>query len=195
MTCAGARALSVLKFVGTVSLGLLTGVSYTVSAVSLPSLLSLPSSASASNAIVSLTTGLKTPLTVLTALASGPLFVSFLASPRSVRHPYLAYTSLLAGFSMAVPLVLPQPQPRKSAARKQARRSKMEASYEVLGEPQSESTSEGEADDMNGEGVRTQVEALSRAFFVRTCLAGLGFAMSVLGIWGDGVPQSLVYVS
>ncbi|KAK2600285.1 hypothetical protein QQS21_005004 [Conoideocrella luteorostrata] len=198
MVCAGAKAVSVLKFVGTVSLGLLTGVSYTVSNVSLPNLLQLSSSTSASQAITSLTASLQTPLLALTSLASAPLFLSFILSPRRARHPYLLYTSVIAVLSTVVPRLLPQPAPRPAAtprAKKPSTRAKMEASYEVLGDVHSEAASEEEIDDINGEEVRAQVESLSRGYFARTGLAALGFAMAVVGLWGDGVPKAAVYVS
>lgn len=200
MVCAGARAVSVLKFVGTVSLGLLTGFSYTVSTLTLPSLLCLPSSLSASQAVSSLTASLRGPVCVLTTLASAPLFLSFALSPRSARHPYLFYTSLLAILSTAAPRLLPQPVPRSAAshaaaAKTPSTRARMEASYEVLGDAPSEATSEEDIDDLNGEEVRVKVESLARGYMVRTGLAALGFAMAVVGIWGDGAPQAVVYVS
>lgn len=71
----------------------------------------------------------------------------------------------------------------------------MEASYEVLGDSHSEPASEEDADDVNGEDVRVRVEGLVRGYIVRTGLAALGFAMAVVGIWGDGAPQAVVYVS
>ncbi|POR36599.1 Uncharacterized protein TPAR_03287 [Tolypocladium paradoxum] len=198
MVCAGARAVSLLKFVGTVSLGLLTGVSYTVSTLTLPTLLNLPSSAGASQAISSLTANLKAPVFALTALASAPLFLSFVLSPRSARHPYLVYTALLAVLSTAAPRFLPQPASRPAAAagkKPSPRSARMEASYEVLGDVHSEATSEEEIDDINGEEVRVEVESLARGYVVRTGLAALGFAMAVVGIWGDGASQAVVYVS
>lgn len=71
----------------------------------------------------------------------------------------------------------------------------MEASYELLGEVPSETASEEEVDDVNGEDVRAEVEGLARGYIVRTGLAALGFAMAVVGIWGDGAPKAVVYVS
>jgi autophagy-related protein 33 len=79
-----------------------------------------------------------------------------------------------------------------------AARARMEASYEVLGGVGSDATSEGstgeemeaeadEAGDVNGEEVRAQVEAFLKKQIVRSALAGLGFLLSVVGIWGDGV--------
>ncbi|EQL02262.1 hypothetical protein OCS_02026 [Ophiocordyceps sinensis CO18] len=198
MVCAGARAVGVLKFVGTVSLGLLTGVSYTVSTLTLPSLLQLSSSVSASQVVSSLRESLGVPVYALTVLASAPLFLSFALSPRSARHPYLVYTSLLAVLSTAVPRLLPSPASRSAAnppANKAPARGRMEASYEVLGDVHSEPASESEIEDMNGEEVRVEVESLARGYAVRTGLAALGFAMAVVGIWGDGAPQATVYVS
>ena len=55
--------------------------------------------------------------------------------------------------------------------------------------------SEEELDDINGEEVSVEVEGLARRYVVRTGLAALGFAMAVVGIWGDGAPQAVVYVS
>ncbi|KAG6002566.1 Autophagy- protein 33 [Claviceps pusilla] len=201
MVCAGARAVSVLKFVGTVSLGLLTGVSYTVSSITLPSLLRLPSSTSASQAIASLTNTLHAPLLALTSLASAPLFLSFVLSPRRVRHPYLLYTSALAALSMLVPRLMPQPssgRPVASAAQKTKKpsspRARMEASYEVLGDVHSEPASEEELEEVNGEEVRAQVDALARGYLARTGLAAVGFAMAVVGLWGDGGTSKAVVV-
>ncbi|OAA48699.1 hypothetical protein NOR_01949 [Metarhizium rileyi] len=198
MVCAGARAVSALKFVGTISLGLLTGVSYTVSHISLPALLRLPSSTSASQAIASLTTSLQTPLLTLTSLASAPLLLAFVLSPRRARHPYLLYTSALAVLSAVAPRLLPQPAPRtaqRQQPRKSSPRARMEASYEVLGDVHSEPASEEDIEDINGEEVRAEVERLARGYFARTGMAALGFAMAVVGLWGDGVPKAAVYLA
>jgi autophagy-related protein 33 len=69
----------------------------------------------------------------------------------------------------------------------------MEASYEVLGDAHSEPASEEDIDDVNGEGVRAEVEGLARSYIARTALSALGFAMAVVGIWGDGSPQAVIY--
>lgn len=72
----------------------------------------------------------------------------------------------------------------------------MEASYEVLGDVHSEPASEEEVEDqVNGENLRAQVEAMAKGYAVRGGLAALGFAMAVVGIWGDGAPQAVVYTS
>ncbi|KAF4988444.1 hypothetical protein FGRMN_9768 [Fusarium graminum] len=191
-------SVSLLKFVGTVSLGLLTGVSYSISTLALPVLLRLPSSASASHGLATLNTALKTPVLALTSLAAAPFLISFALAPRSSRHPYLLYTALLATLSSVAPLLIPAPaSPRvtSSAATRQSSRAKMEASYEVLGDAHSEPASEEDIDDVNGEGVRAEVEGLARTYIARTALSALGFAMAVVGIWGDGSPQPVIYAS
>ena len=65
----------------------------------------------------------------------------------------------------------------------------MEASYEVLGDSHSEGTSasdEGEEADVNGEELRSAMEGFRLSQSVRLALTGVGFAMSLVGIWGDG---------
>ncbi|KAM0343891.1 hypothetical protein ACHAPU_008160 [Fusarium lateritium] len=190
-------SVSLLKFVGTVSLGLLTGVSYSISTLALPVLLRLPSSASASHGLATLNAALKTPVLALTSLAAAPFLISFALAPRSSRHPYLLYTALLATLSSVAPVLIPAPaSPRAtSSATRQSSRAKMEASYEVLGDAHSEPASEEDIEDVNGEGVRAEVEGLARSYIARTALSALGFAMAVVGIWGDGSPQAVIYAS
>lgn len=194
-----AKGISVLKFVGTVSLGLLTGVSYTVSAVTLPTLLQLPSSSSAAHALTSLQSSLRLPVLALSSLAAAPLFLSFVCSPRYARHPYLFYTSILAVLSVVVPGYLPQPAATASkptSARKAtSSRARMEASYEVLGDSHSDGDlpSESELEDVNGEEVRANVEGAARAYLVKTGFAAAAFVLSVVGLWGDGAPRTVRY--
>ena len=74
----------------------------------------------------------------------------------------------------------------------------MEQSYEVLGSElhtEEVEVEEQEPDDVNGEDVRADVELLAQGYVVRAGIAALAFAMSVVGIWGDGSPQAVVYVS
>jgi autophagy-related protein 33 len=70
----------------------------------------------------------------------------------------------------------------------------MEQSYEVLG-VERESDNEGSSEDVfeeeiNGEEVRSEVELFVKNHLVQTALAGVGFTMAVVGIWGDGVYDS-----
>ncbi|KAH9902211.1 hypothetical protein F4778DRAFT_114499 [Xylariomycetidae sp. FL2044] len=199
------KKVSFLKFVGTVSLGLLTGTSYTLSTLTVPSLLQLPSASTAAKAFRSLASTASTHLTALTGVSTSAFLLAFALSPRGFRHPYLLYTSLFCLGTRLTDYVTPSifgaPTSASSAAAQrraalaQARREKqaarrMEASYEVLGDSHSEegtgSASGEELDeDFNGEEVRSEVEVFVRNQLVQTAVAGVGFMMAVVGIWGD----------
>ncbi|KAI1107495.1 hypothetical protein F4804DRAFT_297179 [Jackrogersella minutella] len=207
------RKVSILKFVGTVSLGLLTGTSYTLSTLTIPSLLELPSASAAAKTFRSLASTASTHLNVLTTLSGSAFLFAFTLSPRGFKHPYLLYTSLfcfgtrLTGY--VTPSIFGEPVSSTSAAaqrraaltrarkEKQAAR-RMEASYEVLPDSHSDegagSASGEELDeDYNGEEVRSEVEFFVRNQLIQTAMAGIGFIMAVVGIWGDGVSELYVY--
>lgn len=267
-----ARGVSVLKFVGTVSLGVLTvrtllaslamcllvspppraahhavvttrqqpasptrssarscpapqtrdtngtrtqGLSYTLSSLTIPALLTLPSASTAARAFDALTITAARQVRSLAALSSSAFALAYFLSPRPLRHPYLLYasglvlTSQLVASDLIVPYLLvlgpgragtPSAAAASAAAGKQkekdrraAARARMEASYEVLGSA-SDAHSEGSAEeveaeerDVNGEEVRADVEVFLKKQIARSALVGLGFLLSVVGIWGDGV--------
>ncbi|KAI1428192.1 hypothetical protein F5Y12DRAFT_711508 [Xylaria sp. FL1777] len=205
------KKVTVLKFVGTVSLGLLTGTSYTLSNLTIPSILELPSASTAAKTFRSLASTATTHLTVLSSISGSAFFLAFALSPTGYRHPYLLYTSLFClGTRLSdyvTPSIFGQPPssssaPQRRSAHAQARREKaaarrMEASYEVLSDSQTEE-SNGSAsgediseEEINGEEVRSEVDFFVRNQLVQTTVAGLGLAIAVLGIWGDGA--HLVY--
>ncbi|CCD45859.1 hypothetical protein BofuT4_P048770.1 [Botrytis cinerea T4] len=64
------KTVSTLKFVGSISLGLLTGVSYTLSSLTIPAFLTLPSATLASRSYSSLTTLATTHTRALTWISS-----------------------------------------------------------------------------------------------------------------------------
>ncbi|KAK7741725.1 hypothetical protein SLS53_004786 [Cytospora paraplurivora] len=209
------RGVSALKFVGTVSLGLLTGLSYTLSTLTVPTLLTLPSASTAANAFRSLTTTARTHLRTLAGVSSTAFLLAFALSPRPTRHPYLLYTSTLIALSrlavsdFVAPYLYAQPRQASSSQRQQQSSSasrkdrsaarRMEASYDVIGsDVHSEATLDSASDrsveeeqvatdgSVNGEEVRGEVEAFLKKQVVSTATAGLGFLLAVVGIWGDG---------
>ncbi|PQE05691.1 autophagy-related 33 protein [Rutstroemia sp. NJR-2017a BVV2] len=193
------RSISTLKFVGSISLGLLTGISYTLSSLTIPALLTLPSATVASRSYHSLTTLTTNHIRSLTGISSFAFLLAFYLSPRGQKHPYLLWTSLFAASSSFVDQIVPliskaSPLPRR-VAKKNSRQSKrqMDASYEVVGDSNSSSADE-EGGSFNGEEVRGEMEGEMMRQVVRTVLTGLGFAMSVVGIWGDGVATEVVFV-
>ncbi|CAI0654639.1 unnamed protein product, partial [Colletotrichum noveboracense] len=127
------KGVSLLKFVGTVSLGLLTGLSYSLSTVTVPSILSLPSASDALRAFQNLYPSANTRLRILTGVSTASFLFAFFLSPRAFRHPYLVYASVLCLASGAAeqitPYVLSSPESSSEAiaARRQARREREDA--------------------------------------------------------------------
>ena len=74
----------------------------------------------------------------------------------------------------------------------------IDASYEVLStsggvsDRDSEGSEVDVEEDVNGEEVRQGVERLVVGSAVKALLSGIGFAMAVIGIWGDGVSGIVV---
>lgn len=81
----------------------------------------------------------------------------------------------------------------------------MEMSYDMIGsDAQSEVTLDSASDrsvedtnepaegTVNGEEVRGEVEGFLKKQVVSTALAGLGFVMAVVGIWGDVAADVIV---
>lgn len=173
------------KFVGTISLGLLTvqtspqcskkrshtnklqkltgtsqGVSYTLSTQSLPSLLTLPSAKPAAYTLAQTTRLATLHIRTLSSLASVSLLAAFALSPARVRHPYLLWTGLVAAASGGLNLAMETRLKRGVV--------------------------EEDVDDVNGEEVERRAREQQWVEFVRCGVSGLGFAMGVLGLWGDG---------
>lgn len=192
------------------------GLSYTLSSLTIPALLTLPSARTAARAFDALTATATRHTRTLAALSSSAFALAYLLSPRPLRHPYLLYASALvlgshlAASDLLAPYLLFLGPARPAAAsssstaagkdkqkeKRAAARARMEASYEVLGGAGSDANSEGsageeveaeEGGDVNGEEVRAEVEVFLKKQIVRSVVAGLGFFLSVVGIWGDGV--------
>jgi len=163
--------VAICKFVGTISLGLLTGVSTSLTSLTLPSLFNLPSAVNARDALTFLSARTKTFTAYLRNTALISLFAAYTLSPRHARHPYLFYTSVLALASgSGVDFAL--------AAQDKRDGSRPRASIADLNVEKPE--------DLNGEQVRQAVEGMRYTEGVRAAVSGFAFAMGVVGIWGDG---------
>ncbi|CAG8982913.1 hypothetical protein HYALB_00002930 [Hymenoscyphus albidus] len=196
------KGVSVLKFVGVCSVGLYTGLSYTLSTLTLPTLLTLPNASTASGAFTSLNTLSTRHLSALAGLSSTSFILAYLLSPRSQKHPYLLWTTFLISCSGASSYLLPSPvskptkQPKKSKTSERTTKTKvMDASYEVVGASDHSGSSGEEVSDeesVNGEEVRGRMEGFMTKQIARTVVAAVGFAMSVVGVWGDGVVDTVI---
>ncbi|EEP79424.1 predicted protein [Uncinocarpus reesii 1704] len=88
--------ITVAKFVGTVSLGLLTGLSYSVSTVTIPALQLLPTANDAAQVLRDVQLRTRRRVLTLSNITAVSLLAAFtLSSPRR-KHPYLVWTSLVA---------------------------------------------------------------------------------------------------
>ncbi|KAI9755970.1 MAG: hypothetical protein M1815_004331 [Lichina confinis] len=156
------------------------GVSYTLSTVTIPSLLALPSATTAHHTFLHLQSLSILNLRALSTLSAGSLLLGYILSPRYAQHPYLLWTALTVGISAGTDLWLSQ-DARKLLARDRRR----------AGSDSSASSSGGDAlgadvPSANGEEVKNGMERFQVAQAARAGIAGLGFLMSVVGIWGDG---------
>ncbi|KAJ6053540.1 uncharacterized protein N7446_009552 [Penicillium canescens] len=173
--------ISITKFVGTVSLGLLTGLSYSTSAITIPALQLLPTATSAAaslNEVKRLSRRYALRLSFLTN--SCFCFAWCLSSPRR-RHPYMIW---LCTFSAVAahgvdfwfnqlglrchPRRLAFSLVRDSATKKD----------EDLVVVEAES-------DLNGETVQREMERERRLHRARAWLSGIALSIGIVGLWGD----------
>ncbi|KAI9885175.1 MAG: hypothetical protein M1823_003014 [Watsoniomyces obsoletus] len=184
------------KFVGSISLGLLTGVSYTLSTLSIPSLLSLPSAQTAYNTFLRLQSQSLFHLRTLSAISATSFLAAYLISPRYAQHPYLLWTTLVVGlsagsdlwFSRDARIILVKENRRRQQHQQRDGASQLESSEDDMGFEGIGATPQQHQQQQqpNGEEVKNAMERFQLAQTVRGLIGGLGFVMSVVGIWGDG---------
>jgi autophagy-related protein 33 len=149
------------------SVGLLTGVSATLSTIALPSLLALPTAVNARTSFAYLSSKSNCVSSYLRHITTFTLFSAYLLASRRSRHPYLLYTSICAFASgPAIDFAL--------SFREGANEKRIRLDLEAQG------------DEVNGEQVRQAVEGKQLAESIKAVFAGAAFAMQVVGIWGDG---------
>ncbi|KAF2638548.1 hypothetical protein P280DRAFT_551185 [Massarina eburnea CBS 473.64] len=159
--------VSIFKFVGTISLGLLTGVSASLSTIALPALLTLPTASDARTTLTYTSSKTRLITSYLRHITTFSLFSAYLLSPRRWRHPYLLYTSILtfiSGYGVDNYMTF--------VTGSNIQRANLDL--------------EAQGDDVNGEQVRTVVQIVRTTEKYRAIIVGLGFAMNVVGLWGDG---------
>jgi autophagy-related protein 33 len=172
------------------------GTSYTLSSLTIPTLLSLPTALTASTAYTYLVTASTPLLRSLAALSTTSFLTAYLLAPRAFKHPYLLWTSLLAlsagtfDFVYAFPTAVTAPIARSKAKGEEDRKGKrrMDMSYEVVGDSNSEGgiSEDGVEEDVNGEEVRSAMVGFGSREKIRGWIAGVGFVVGLIGLWGDG---------
>lgn len=188
----GVCPITLTKFVGTFSLGLLTGTSYTLAHLTLPTLALLPNASTASAQLTTLQSATTRTTLTLASVSSLSLITAFALASKRNKHPYLLWTALVSfaagqgvewwfnGFER-----FPTFRARKAVVSREEGRGR-----KGLGESEYVSVdreaSEGREEQVNGEKVEMEMGREKKVQSVRTLIAGLGFMMGVVGIWGDG---------
>ncbi|MCJ1353757.1 MAG: hypothetical protein MMC33_003744 [Icmadophila ericetorum] len=160
--------VTIPKLVGSISLGLLTGLSYSLSTITVPPLLALPTFPPALQSFTTLKSQTTRHHNLLTLLSSLSLVAAYISAPRSQRQPFLLWclSTTFIGF-MGVDWFY---QLRESRSPGEGRR--------VDGGGVREQ-------EINGESVKEEMEHWRRVQMVRGGVWGLGFGMSIVGLWGD----------
>ena len=179
-------------------------MSYTLSNISLPALLHLPTAPLAQATHAATRKRARRAQRALAAAAAAAFSAAYLLSPRRAKHPYLLYCAVLAGagtycdgtgaglFGRAWARLAGAAR-EEGDGKGKGRGVRERRSDDGLGESgvmvgQSSSASEADEEDaeagVNGEMVRRQVEEGVRAERVRMGVWGLGFLLRVWGIGG-----------
>jgi autophagy-related protein 33 len=185
------------------------GVSFSLSAITLPSLLHLPSASLASQSHEYIRTRGGQLQKWLLYIGSGSFFTAYLLSSRRFKHPYLLYVGIISSLAAspkivdyisslvapAAPAGVPSTSKPLSTAERLARRSDehLSESGVIVGKRGTSTTSatasnssEVDEEEINGEVVRKAVEKQQTEEKVKSSLWGLAFVFGVLGLWGDG---------
>ncbi|KAL8632549.1 hypothetical protein Q9189_001701 [Teloschistes chrysophthalmus] len=180
------RTVAISKFVGTISLGLLTGLSYTLSTTTVPPLLALPSATPAHSTFRHLRALTTRHQILLSTLSASSLIMAFLLAPTRVRQPYLLWASLAIGLGWsgeAYAKVRGKSTATEKGVedRKKGNRAVREGSW-----TEDEEWMATEEGDVNGEVVREGMEGWRVKQAWKAGVWGLGWGMAVVGVWGDG---------
>ncbi|GKZ79749.1 hypothetical protein AnigIFM56816_003955 [Aspergillus niger] len=182
--------ITVSKFVGTVSLGLLTGMSYSASSVAIPSLSLLPTANTASRSLNEVKRLNRKHGLRLTNIANGCFLFAYCLSSRQRKHPYLIWVCVTStvgsyafdylfhrqdGFVAWIQSVLQDTGCGFLTVQKQ----KKEEDIVVV---------EAE-ENVNGESVQKEMNTERRFQQVRAIFSGIALAMGIVGLWGDRRPS------
>ncbi|KAJ5221961.1 uncharacterized protein N7469_010848 [Penicillium citrinum] len=178
--------ITVSKFVGTVSLGLLTGLSYSTSAITIPSLKLLPTSTSASRCLHEVQRLNRKHALRLSSITNTCLCFAYCVSPPRRQHPYLLWmctVSTLGAYGLDFFFN------RHLGLQNWV----IDVVYDTMGLSLGKSTSKKEEDlvvveseeDVNGESVQREMDRERRMHHIRAWVSGLALSMGIVGLWGD----------
>ncbi|CRG87177.1 hypothetical protein PISL3812_04194 [Talaromyces islandicus] len=182
--------ITITKFIGTVSLGLLTGVSYSTAFITLPALKVLPTASHATRTLKDVKRRSRKHAIRLSNLVTTCFFFAWFVVPKRKKHPYLLWVCLsstigslgvdfwfnrslgLGGWLRTVVEDIDFP----SLSVRQRTPSKKDDDLVVV---------ESDA-DFNGESVQRDLDRERRLQLTRSWFSGAALAMAIVGLWGDG---------
>lgn len=182
------------------------GMSYAIADMSAPILLTLPSATAASSAFTKLRRKGTARINALLVLSISSYTLAYILSPaKGGRHPYLLWTSLLAGISYGTGAFFEwsdaqQAAQQQSGAGKDGQKIRMSddedyvdathSSANIMTPTSGSEAGEEEGKSVNGEQVRLSIERFGFVERVKRSITFTAFFMGVVGIWGDGVGMS-----
>ncbi|KAL4806093.1 hypothetical protein BDV18DRAFT_138663 [Aspergillus unguis] len=179
--------ITVTKFIGTISLGLLTGLSYSASTITVPSLSLLTTSTNASKSLTEVKRLNRKHGLRLANISNVCLLFAYSISPRHRKHPYLVWMAVMStigsygvdyffhrenGFKAWACSVLQDTGCLSLCAKKTQ---KKEEDIVVV----------DAEENVNGEVVRREMETERRLEGVRAVFSGIALSMGIVGLWGD----------
>ncbi|EAW12648.1 uncharacterized protein ACLA_010740 [Aspergillus clavatus NRRL 1] len=178
--------ITVTKFVGTVSLGILTGLSYSASAVTIPALSLLPTSANASRALNEVKRLNRKHGLRLANLANGCLLFAYSISPRHRKHPYLVWmcvASVVGSYGMD--FWFHRQQGLKAWACSVLQDTGCMALAGKAAKKDEDLVVVETEESVNGESVREELARERRLQRARAVFSGIALSMGIVGLWGD----------
>ncbi|KAL4967565.1 uncharacterized protein BDV14DRAFT_169563 [Aspergillus stella-maris] len=178
--------ITVTKFIGTISLGLLTGLSYSASTITVPSLNVLSTSTHASKSLKEVKRLNRRHGFRLATVSEACLLFAYSISSRHRKHPYLIWMTTMSligtfgvdyyfhrdlGFSAWFHDLFSDIGPARLSKKSQ----KKEEDIVVVEAEES----------VNGEVVRREMEKERRMQGVRAIFSGIALSMGIVGLWGD----------
>ncbi|KAJ5925354.1 hypothetical protein N7454_007993 [Penicillium verhagenii] len=179
--------ITVTKFVGTVSLGLLTGMSYSNASITIPALKLLPSSTAASRCLNEVKRLNRKHALRLSSLTNTCILFAYSISPPRRQHPYLVWMCAISTLSSyGLDLFFN----RQMGLKNWTFAVIQDTTGLNLGLPASTKKEDDlvmvdSEEDVNGESVQREMDRERRLQRARAWLAGLALSMGIVGLWGD----------
>ncbi|KAL3480448.1 hypothetical protein BJX99DRAFT_220258 [Aspergillus californicus] len=181
--------ITVTKFIGTISLGLLTGLSYSTSTIFVPSLSLLSTSTNASKSLKEAQRLHRKHSLRLANTANVCLLFAYSISPRHRKHPYLVWTSIMATVaSYGVDYWFHRQDGFMAWIRSVTQDLGCLSMFTKFQKKEDDIVVVEAEENVNGESVQRELENERRLQGVRTMFSGMALSMGIIGLWGDRRP-------